>query len=93
MRYRKKPVVVDVFRMTVITCARREFPEWFKEAMDENKVLIWGNIEECEEVGYVRTEEGDMNIQLGDFIIKGIKGDIYPCKPYLFEANYEKAKE
>ena len=93
MKYRKKLVVVDAFRMTKITCARREFPEWFKLAMKENKVLIWGNIEECEEVGYIRTEEGDMQIKPGDFIIKGIKGDIYPCKPHLFEANYERIEE
>ena len=37
----------------------------------------------------VNTLEGDHQADLGDFIIKGIKGEFYPCKPDIFEATYE----
>jgi hypothetical protein len=38
----------------------------------------------------VPTLEGDMTASVGDFIIKGVKGEYYPCKPDIFEATYEK---
>src|SRR6185312_4620811 len=38
----------------------------------------------------INTLEGDMRANVGDFIIKGIKGEFYPCKPDIFEATYEK---
>lgn len=37
----------------------------------------------------IPTLEGDMRAELGDFIIKGLKGEIYPCKPDVFHAKYE----
>ena len=41
----------------------------------------------------IRTLEGDMNASNGDWIIKGVKGEFYPCKPDIFEATYEPVKE
>ena len=38
---------------------------------------------------FIHTLEGDMEASAGDFIIKGIKGEFYPCKPDIFEASYE----
>lgn len=37
----------------------------------------------------IKTLEGDMNVSIGDYIIKGIKGEFYPCKPDIFEITYE----
>ena len=38
----------------------------------------------------IRTLEGDMRVTYGDYVIKGVKGEFYPCKPDIFEATYEK---
>lgn len=38
---------------------------------------------------YIRTLEGDMLVSHGDWIIRGIKGEFYPCKPDIFDATYE----
>ena len=41
----------------------------------------------------IQTLEGTMEASIGDFIIKGVKGEFYPCKPDIFEQTYELAKE
>lgn len=41
---------------------------------------------------YVDTLEGPLNVSLGDWIIRGVKGEYYPCKPDVFEASYEVAE-
>ncbi len=41
----------------------------------------------------IETDEGDMRAGVGDWIIKGIKGEFYPCKPDIFEATYEAVEE
>ncbi len=40
----------------------------------------------------IETLEGSMKINDGDYIIKGVQGEYYPCKPDIFEATYEKVK-
>jgi hypothetical protein len=37
--------------------------------------------------------EGDLHASVGDFIIKGVKGEFYPCKPDIFEATYERIND
>lgn len=41
----------------------------------------------------IRTLEGDMRATMGDYIIRGVQGEMYPCKPDIFEATYEKAED
>jgi len=41
---------------------------------------------------FIRTLEGDLTISKGDWVIKGVKGEFYPCKPDVFEATYEPVK-
>lgn len=41
----------------------------------------------------IQTLEGTMKAEIGDYIIKGINGEIYPCKPNIFEKTYEKVEE
>ena len=40
----------------------------------------------------IHTLEGDMKANIGDYIIRGVKGEYYPCKPDIFEQTYEEAK-
>lgn len=42
---------------------------------------------------YIKTLEGEMNVSVGDWIITGIKGEKYPCKPDIFEETYEAVDE
>ena len=89
MRYRKKPVVVEAFQMEEWVFASREFPIWFNLEMGANKIVLWKKIQD-NQVGYIETLEGDHRITVDDFIIKGIAGEIYPCKPGIFKKTYEK---
>ena len=81
MEYRKKPVVVEAFRNGF-----DERPEWIDDA------IIEGKIRDVNGVLAITTLEGIMNADIGDYVIKGVKGEIYPCKPDIFEQTYEKVK-
>lgn len=87
-KYRKKPVVVEAFKYDKND---REdtigIPKWFLDAVVQRKVIIT-----ADEV-FIKTLEGEMKVSDGDYIIKGIKGEIYPCKPDIFEATYEEVTE
>jgi hypothetical protein len=50
-----------------------------------------GMLKEPTEInGYINTLEGRMTVSIGDFVIKGVNGEFYPCKPDIFEKTYEK---
>lgn len=88
-KFVKKPVAIEAFQMTL---ARRwdnsEWPNWLHIAWsnDPSEDTMW-----CEEGGeqlYCGTLEGVREITLGDYIIQGVHGEIYPCKPDIFEKTY-----
>ncbi len=76
-KYRKKPVVIDAFRWTI-----DEVPEWWKEERGVTINTATGS-------AFISTLEGVFEARIGDFIIQGIKGEVYPCKPNIFEATYD----
>lgn len=82
-RYRKKPVVVDAIRYQPHeNCAEvaRFTGEGDPGCCDEDDASTeWS----------ITTLEGTMTAQPGDWIIRGVKGELYPCKPDVFEATYE----
>jgi hypothetical protein len=80
MKYRKKPVVIEAYQPFNGT-----MPLWFEKALESGKVreLVSGGFT-------VETLEGDMHANPGDFIIQGINGELYPCKPDIFAKTYEK---
>lgn len=80
MRYRKKPVVIEAVRITGTN------DDELLEFLNEHVVPF--------EVGgdhsiVIHTLEGDMRANLGDWIIKGVEGEFYPCKPDIFDKTYE----
>lgn len=94
MRYRKKPVVVEAFQVRAVVplghTLAGDVPQWFWDAVIARRVAV-----QCgPENGYVdiKTLEGTMRADEGDYIIQGIKGELYPCKPDSFEATYEAAE-
>ena len=76
MKYRKKPVVIEA-------------TQWFKHG-DHPMVKATNPMEV--EVGFVLTLEGWMMVTQGDWIITGVKGEHYPCKPDIFAMTYEVAE-
>lgn len=85
--YRKKPVVIEAFRWTGGQ-DQTEDPAWIIDAMNRNEVYF--DHPYTENVALkIKTLEGIMTANQGDWIIKGVKGEIYPCKPDIFEATYE----
>lgn len=88
MKYRKKPVVIEAFRWTG-TIDQYEDPEWICEAIKSGEAAIkLGNYKNPPQMK-IRTLEGTHIANVGDYIIKGIKGELYPCKPDIFEKTYE----
>lgn len=83
--YRKKPIVIEARQYEELSSpsAVTDLAEW-----------CGGTVEPCEElrcmVIVIPTLEGNMTAQIYDWIIKGVKGEFYPCKPDIFDATYEK---
>lgn len=78
MKFRKKPVVIDAVQFT---------------GTKENYAEI---AKFCPSIGFlpndtllIKTLEGNHTVSMGDWIIKGVKGEFYPCKPDIFELTYE----
>lgn len=95
MKYRKKPVVIEAFQWTGGP-DQTEDPVWIIDAIKRKEVWFDGpnqNVFLDHTVMVIRTLEGEMHANPGDFIIKGIKGEIYPCRPDIFEVTYEKAEQ
>jgi len=86
MKFRKKPVVIEAFKF-----GTDELPDWFQNAEQQNIVTM----EISNPVLYclIKTLEGTMTAGWGDFIIKGLNGEIYPCKSDIFEKSYERVEE
>ena len=92
-KYRKKPVVIEAVQFTDETKDR--VYHWASEKQG-NVYPSYGedpNNETAKPVLMIPTLEGEMTASLGDWIICGVKGELYPCKPDIFEAAYEKVNE
>jgi hypothetical protein len=92
MSYRKKPIVIEAFQMTK---ERRydnaEWPAWLHEAwnLEAGRPGSLFNVNGGSDL-FIQTLEGTHSVGWGDFIIQGVQGELYPCKPDIFEATYEK---
>ena len=91
MTYRKKPVVIEAFRFGVDS-----IPDWFMDKVSSNDIILRatrgeyrGDLNRAE----IKTLEGTMTASYGDFVIKGVAGEIYPCRADIFFATYEELPE
>lgn len=95
-KYRKKPVVVEAFKWTGGP-DQTEDPEWIVQAIERGAVLIHGHGDApLGQTGlhlHIQTLVGELTANVGDYIIQGIKGELDPCKPDIFEQTYELVKE
>ena len=84
-KYRKKPVTIEAMQLTRHNAC--EIAEWGGENVFV--VYIVGERFDHEKAINIRTLEGVMEANPGDYIIKGVQGEFYPCKPDIFAATYE----
>lgn len=82
-RYRKKPVVIEALGPLTVDTSE-EVADWCGGG------VAWGPTAEVVGV-IIDTLEGAMRADLGDYVIKGVKGEFYPCKPDIFDATYDPA--
>lgn len=91
MKYRKKAVVIEAIQWTGNTTEIKEFcGNNCSYNVDDSAWKVGKGIPHEELV--IHTLEGDMKARRNDYIIKGINGEFYPCKPDIFEKTYELAE-
>lgn len=82
-KYRKKPVIINAVKFTG---AIEEIQELLNLGMDTISISYK---DQKNPTLSIKTLEGTMTAQVGDYIIKGVQGEFYPCKPDIFEQTYE----
>jgi len=87
MEYRKKPIVIEAVLWDGSTVS--EVTEWISKSIETPSGEAGYSVRVGNEI-HITTLEGLMIASAGDYIIRGIKGEIYPCKPDIFELTYEK---
>ena len=91
-KYRKKPVIIDAIQWT--GCNRLEIAD-FAKGFAKFDEIRQGNAGNKISVRYdlsIQTLEGTMQASLGDYIIKGVNGEYYACKPDVFVKTYEEVE-
>ena len=93
MKFRKKPVIVEAVQFGY----RFDWPDWFQDAVSSNKIMVanTGKFHNPNKICWaeIYTLEGIVIANNGDWIIRGIAGEIYPCKPDIFEKTYEMVED
>lgn len=89
MKFRKKPVIIEAWQ-SFEDCGTftTEYPSWILEALKNKTIYVTED-----GVTKIKTLEGDHEVSNGDWIIKGVKGELYPCKPDIFELTYERVAD
>jgi len=95
-KFRKKPVVIDAMLLTEKTI--RDVYSFIFNEPDLSSIQASDQWEEYERIVLrnglkIKTLEGEMTASMGDYVIKGVNGEFYPCKPDIFEKTYEKVEE
>ena len=98
--YRKKPVVIEAFQMTKERrVSNVEWTNWMHEAWNKDfdvpsslSASEYPNSDGTDKL-VINTLEGQHIVSWGDYIIKGVQGELYPCKPDIFKETYEEVKD
>ena len=86
-KFRKKPVVIEAIQFVLdADDIHRDIANWAFNLNPEHGLIIGGSII------HIPTLEGVMTASSGDWIIQGVQGELYPCKPDIFEQTYEKVE-
>ncbi len=86
MKYRKKPIVIEAVQYGEEgDFASDGVPGWIWEAFESGTLAATNGTDPL----LIKTLEGTLTVAPEDWIIQGIQGELYPCKPDIFEATYE----
>lgn len=87
-KFRKKPVVIEAVQLSSLNGTETQIvPRWLMTAITDGTIYARGS----ETV--VKTLEGEHIAGEDDWIIRGVKGELYPCKPDIFAMTYEAAED
>lgn len=87
MKATKKPVTIECFKFDgdlKNSDGKFYVPEWAQKAYEDGTIFFKDQGEM-----YIKTLEGDHHASVGDYIIRGVNGELYPCKPDIFEKTYD----
>ena len=89
-KYKKKPVVIEAIQWVSSNIAEIEefVGEKLETELSSDAAYQVGEAPPCFDL-IIPTLEGDMRASYGDYVIKGVQGEFYPCKPDIFEQTYE----
>ena len=88
MKYRKKPVEINAFEYIGNVAA---LERWYKNVRVDEDVSFFKHFIKRKDEVYIKTLEGEMHVSRGDFVIQGVAGEYYPCKPNIFYKTYEES--
>ena len=96
MKFEKKPIVVEAFQMTEENqFENSDWPYWLINALTKKHGEV-GCLYTSDSVGgislYLTTLEGRMSVSTDDWIIQGVKGELYSCKPDVFALTYTRVE-
>ena len=98
MKFRKKPVVIEAFQYDGDSKDRDGkyyVPDWAVKAFKAGTmyyIIPRAKPSDTPEL-YIKTLEGNHHVSIGDYVIQGVNGELYPCKPDIFEKTYEEVSE
>lgn len=91
-KFRKKPEVIEAVKVSDVWEAHNrswnKLPQWYRDAFEQSLVSSLPD-----HAMSIKTLEGTTRADFGDWIIRGVKGEFYPCKPDIFAATYEAVTE
>jgi hypothetical protein len=83
IKFRKRPVVIEAMQLIDDLANHTAIADWVTSHGGKVRMPA---LEPCL---YIQTLEGEMRADLGDWVIRGLAGEFYPCKPDVFEKSYE----
>ena len=92
MRLQKKAVVIDGFQMTATRMTYTStygWPRWVLDAMEKPKYTVGSLFHDADAGWIVMTLEGSLKVSAGDWILRGVQGELYPCKPDIQKLTYD----
>lgn len=87
--WRKRPTQVEAYRWYGPEAEREHAPEWLVEAMKRGEVYVQFPDDEARRCMDIVTDRGVVTAKPGDWIIRGIEGELYPCTHSVFVATYD----
>ena len=85
-KYRKKPVIIEAWKFEGSTTSLHVLTRWIETGVYERPAISTHDLGRVLEIP---TLEGVMTATAGDYIIRGVQGEFYPCKSDIFKATYK----